>query len=256
MEKSLFVQQTEKVYRILRGIETSQKKLSANEVLDNPLIRAFLELTPKNVEEEKLQKTLFHIKDGMPAEQLEFLLVPFERYLEKNLKDDDFIVLSSDKETRQKIFPVHIALENLRSSFNVGSFFRLADGLGIKHIHLCGYTPHPSKTAMGAETEVQYQQHIKSMDCIERLKQQGVRVIGVETTTKSLTHVEPYPLSQEICFFFGNERFGLNLETLRHCDEIRSIPMFGRKNSLNVAVAAGMILSEWIRQQSGFTNEN
>lgn len=240
----------EKVYQFLRSLEKNQSPLRSAELLAAPEVQSFLELKLETTTEKKLQEILFHIKDGMNPQQLEYLLVPFERHLQKNLKDDDFIVHSADAayaSTAQK-FPLHVALENIRSSFNVGSFFRLADGLGVKSIHLCGYTPFPSKTAMGSAEVVNFQQHEKSENCMELLKSQGVKLIGIETTNKSLAYDAPYTFDP-VCFFFGNERFGLNHNTLRMCDELRSIPMHGMKNSLNVAVCGGIVISEWVRQR-------
>ena len=214
-----------------------------------PAIQNFLQTTPQDREQSKLQEMIFHFKLGLSLQQFEFFLVPFERFLGKNLKDDEFVVLKSDHLQPQKKFPIFILLENIRSSFNVGSFFRLADGFGVRHVYLGGYSPHPSKTAMGSETSVAFSMEPNPLEKIHALKNEGVRIVGLETTTLSKNYTDPYPLNQSYCFVFGNERFGINHETLRNCDEIRQIPMHGTKNSMNVAVCAGIVLSEWVRQR-------
>lgn len=265
-ERDPFHLQIEKVYKFLREIEKKSLRENGADPLSSfsdiqdfyqhPLVRDFLKITPRNKEEQKLQELIFHFKKGLTLQQFEFFLIPMERFLEKNLKDDDFVVFKTDQKSIQKQFPVHILLENIRSSFNVGSFFRLADGLGVRHIYLCGYTPHPAKTAMGAETSVPYTMETQTKHQIEKLKKENIRVVGLETTSISEVFTEPYSLEQPHCFVFGNERFGLNQETLRQCDEIRQIPMFGTKNSMNVAVCGGIVISEWLRQYQERSHEH
>ncbi len=256
-QKSEFHSKADKVYKLLRELEIHGIKNQTDPFVEFQdiedfhkldTIRNFLQAIPEDLEQKKLQEIIYHFKRDSSLRQLEFFLIPFERFLGKNLKDDDFITLKSDQLHPRKKFPICILLENIRSSFNVGSFFRLADGLGASHIYLCGYSPHPSKTAMGSETSVPYSMESKALPCIHELKKEGFRIIGFETTTLSISYTEKYLLNKKYCFIFGNERFGINQDTLRHCDEIRQIPMYGIKNSMNVAVCGGIVLGEWVRQ--------
>jgi tRNA G18 (ribose-2'-O)-methylase SpoU len=79
------------------------------------------------------------------------------------------------------------------------------------------------------------------------LKKLHFRIIGFETSSQSESLYEKFQLGPT-AFLFGNERFGLEPDILKECDEIRVIPGYGRKNSLNVAVSVGIACSEWVRQ--------
>lgn len=150
---------------------------------------------------------------------------------------------------------VYLILQNIRSLHNVGSIFRSADAFGVEKIYLCGYTgapPHPdiSKTALGAEGTVPWEKRVQTARVIEELRRQGVVVITLEKTggSKSLVEIKSdRTLSRQIkkhgvTLILGNEVKGVTREILRRADAIAHIPMYGEKESLNVAVAAGIAL--------------
>ena len=141
---------------------------------------------------------------------------------------------------------VYLVAQNVRSLFNVGSFFRCADVFGVKKIYLCGCTGFPpreqiSKTALGADAWIPWEHKIKTLNLVKQLKKNGVRVVVLETgpKSKSLSKFKPeFPLALVV----GNEIEGVNKSVLDLADEILKIPMLGQKESLNVAVAAGIVL--------------
>lgn len=143
-------------------------------------------------------------------------------------------------------FPISVLLDNVRSSYNVGSFFRTCDGAGISKLYLTGYTPHPprrdiTKTALGAEASVPFEHAPDPMPVIDRLKAQGVAIVAVETGVQSVPFADfsyPFPC----CLVFGNEVEGIRDELLAQCDARVAIPMRGIKGSLNVVVSAGIVL--------------
>jgi 23S rRNA (guanosine2251-2'-O)-methyltransferase len=150
---------------------------------------------------------------------------------------------------RQKIA---VLMHNIRSSHNVGSIFRTADGAGVSHIYLSGYTPTPidrferpqkdiAKTALGAEKSLAWEYHKNPISLIARLKEKGWRVVGVEQDARSKDY-RALTRKQPTVFLFGNEVHGLSPSLRRVCDELVEIPMRGTKESLNVSVAAGIIL--------------
>lgn len=144
-----------------------------------------------------------------------------------------------------------VILNNIRSNENVGSIFRTCDAAGVSRIILCGYTPCPldrfnrinnglAKAALGAEKYVEWEQgNLKEK--IENLKKEKFKIIGVEQNKKAIN----YRLLSKNCnlaFVFGNEVDGLSQEDLDLCDLVAEIPMHGKKESLNVAVAVGVVL--------------
>ncbi len=153
---------------------------------------------------------------------------------------------------------IYVILDNVRSVHNVGSIFRTADAAGVSKIILCGYTPTPidrfgrarkdfAKTALGAEKSVPWESEKDTYTAINKIKQLGFSVIGVEQAPDSIDYRKLKPTAKT-AFVFGNETDGLSAEILKSCDLIAEIPMQGRKESLNVSVAAGIVLFQNIFQ--------
>ena len=140
----------------------------------------------------------------------------------------------------------YLVLPNIRSCHNVGALFRTADACGVTKIFLVGYTPQPprkeiDKVALGAETWVpwEHKRYLKSL--VSRLKKEGVYVIGLEKNSQSVDIGNfTLPKERDIAFIVGNEVDGIRAEILKLCDVVTHIPMHGRKESLNVSVAAGI----------------
>lgn len=194
-----------------------------------------------------------HLQPGLSLRAFCQFLVPAERALSREVKDGDFLVSRQDHlSRRQEILPLHLVLDHLRSGFNVGSILRTAEAFGLKELHLGGYTPGLESTAvqrsaLGAEQSLPLKAARRTQEILAELRQQGVWIIGFETSAKAKALSLPFP-RQETAFVLGNERFGLEAEILELCDEVRELPLRGVKNSLNVAVFAGIAVHEWSRQ--------
>ncbi len=146
-------------------------------------------------------------------------------------------------------------LHNIRSMHNVGSIFRTADAAGIEKIYLCGITPAPvdtfgrprmqiTKVALGAEKFVEWEKLGSSMPLITRLKVQGYKILTIEQSKKSTPYYKipkSYTQNPKICLVVGGEIEGLPSSILSRADKIIEIPMYGEKESLNVAVAFGIV---------------
>lgn len=135
---------------------------------------------------------------------------------------------------------------NIRSLWNVGSFFRTADCFGVDKIYLSGYTGLPprreiSKTAIGAEEWIPWEFTEDPLDTIDHLKKTGYRIVGLEITPGSIA-LSNYKPPEKVCLLVGNEVLGMDEEFLALCDDVIHIPMQGRKESLNVSVATGIAL--------------
>jgi 23S rRNA (guanosine2251-2'-O)-methyltransferase len=147
-------------------------------------------------------------------------------------------------------FPLIVVLDNVRSMHNVGSIFRTADAFLISGILLCGYTPVPPhrdihKTALGATETVGWQYFDSAMSAVHQLKSEGYRVFAVEQVEKSIPLQEfSSKIPGKMAVIFGNEVSGVDPEVLKCCDGFIEIPQFGMKHSLNISVAAGIVLWE------------
>jgi tRNA G18 (ribose-2'-O)-methylase SpoU len=143
-------------------------------------------------------------------------------------------------------------LNDIRSTLNVGAIFRTADAILADEIIISGITATPehakvTKTALGAESTVPWVQ-LKNVGCaIERVKKKGYTLVALEIdrSAKCLWEAD---LSNNIAILIGNEVTGIPDKLLDKCDQIVNIPMLGKKESLNVATALGVIAYESLHQ--------
>jgi len=174
----------------------------------------------------------------------------------KKLTHDEIAKNRSTLESLHKVkkLPVYIVLNSIRSSYNVGSIFRTSDGAMIEKLFLCGYTPYPPhpdlplgkkdvlKTSLGATESVNWEYMKDPKEVVRQMKEKGIKVGALELTSKSSPY---YNLKKDIfplCFLIGNEISGVSQELLDLCDFSIEIPQFGIKQSLNVAVAYGVMI--------------
>ncbi|OIO32866.1 MAG: RNA methyltransferase [Candidatus Yonathbacteria bacterium CG_4_10_14_3_um_filter_47_65] len=145
-----------------------------------------------------------------------------------------------------------IILHNIRSAYNVGAIFRTADATGVSRMYLSGYTPTPldrfgkkrkdvAKSALGAEEYLPWEHHTKIDYVIKRLKRDGFSIVAVEQGVGAINY-RSHKLHKKTAFLFGNEVRGLSQALLRKIDTVIEIPMRGKKESLNVSVAVGVVL--------------
>lgn len=148
--------------------------------------------------------------------------------------------------------PVLILLENVRSMYNVGAFFRTADGAGIQKLLLTGITGWPpknaiSKTALGAEERVPWQFVEDAVQKVRSLQTAGYEIAAIETSLIAVDIFDWQP-HFPVCVLFGHEVSGLSPELLDLCDTHVRIPMLGLKHSLNVASAGAVVMYELLRK--------
>jgi 23S rRNA (guanosine2251-2'-O)-methyltransferase len=148
--------------------------------------------------------------------------------------------------------PVSVLLENVRSMYNVGSFFRTADAAGVEKLYLCGITGYPpknaiSKTALGAEETVPWQHDWDPVAVLHSLRARGYEVAAIETSARSVDLFDWQPRFP-VCLLFGHEVEGLSEPLREMADTHVRIPMLGLKHSLNVATAGGIAIYELLRK--------
>jgi len=154
-----------------------------------------------------------------------------------------------------------VIAHNMRSTHNVGSLLRTADGLGVDLVCLSGYTAYPAKenderlphlakkldaqihkTALGAEHTVKWRHDDTLEQAIKNLKEDGYTIIALEQNEKSILLSEFTNRPDNIALLLGSERDGLSKEELEYADQIIEIPMKGSKESFNVVQAAAICL--------------
>lgn len=146
---------------------------------------------------------------------------------------------------------IYIVIDNIRSAYNVGSIFRTADAMGAKRILICGIAATPEnpkvhKTALTATESIEWEYFSTTKDAVESLQKESIPIFSCEITkdSKSFWDIE-FP--DRLAIVFGHEVTGVASEILSLSDEIVHIPMKGKKESLNVATAAGILLYEVIK---------
>lgn len=159
---------------------------------------------------------------------------------------------SLDEVQNRPRLPIYAILENIRSAYNVGSMFRTGDALHLGRLYLCGYSAFPphkmiTKTALGAEHTMPWEQHADAAARARRLQDQGMQIVALEQTTDAVDFWEA-PVRFPACFVVGNEVTGVSDELVALADLCLALPMAGIKQSLNVATAFGVLGYELARR--------
>jgi tRNA G18 (ribose-2'-O)-methylase SpoU len=148
--------------------------------------------------------------------------------------------------------PVSVVLDNVRSLYNVGAFFRTADAVRLEKLHLCGITGRPpkraiTKTALGAEETVAWAHTWEPVPVVEEMRRRGYEIAAVETAVHAVDLFDWAPRFP-VCLVFGHEVEGIRPDLSSLADTHVRIPMLGVKHSLNVATAGGVVIYELLRK--------
>lgn len=190
-----------------------------------------------------LQKLAAHLVPEMTRDMFWNVLVPLERAGGRSrISDPDMQLLSDDlADPLADTMPLHIILDNLRSALNTGAIFRSAECFGAEKIFCCGYTatpgnPKTAQAAMGTEKLVKWEKARSALECVRGLKKEGIKVYALETVDGA-QELDSFVPDFPCALVLGNERFGIDAGLLKECDAVIRIPVYGRKNSLNVSNA-------------------
>jgi len=142
---------------------------------------------------------------------------------------------------------IYFILDNILDTYNIGGIFRLADALGVKKIYLCGVTETPpntriKKASINTTEWIKWQYFADAKTAISNLKSQipSIQVVAIEQDSRSVPYTQiDYKLP--IAFVVGNETEGCSKKTLKLCDQIAEIPMWGINTSLNVIISLGIV---------------
>lgn len=141
---------------------------------------------------------------------------------------------------------IYVIAHNIRSALNVGSIFRTSDGVGVSNIYLTGHTPTPEnpkvlKTSLGAEESVPWEKCYNIASLLKKLRNEKIQIVALELASGSIDYKKLKPRFP-LALIVGNEVNGLSKNILKYADKIIAIPMYGRKESLNVSVAFGIVV--------------
>jgi 23S rRNA (guanosine2251-2'-O)-methyltransferase len=166
----------------------------------------------------------------------------------KKLSMDELQRLSPDEFKHVKKIPLTLVLDNVRSMNNVGSVFRSADAFSVEQIYLCGISPQPPhreihKTALGATETVEWRYVDDIHNLISALKTKGYTLVAIEQVENARMLPGYFPArSEKLALILGNEVEGVQQSVIDECDFCIEIPQFGTKHSLNISVAAGIVI--------------
>lgn len=159
----------------------------------------------------------------------------------------------AENRARQSPLQSHFILlaHNIRSLYNIGSIFRSADAFGIHAFWISGYSPFPprieiSKTALGAELSVNWKYISDPYSSVLSLKKNDYTIYGLEQTSVGESLIQHRISAQKICLILGNEVTGIDTLLIPLVDHFVEIPQYGDKHSLNVSVAAGIALYDFL----------
>jgi tRNA G18 (ribose-2'-O)-methylase SpoU len=148
--------------------------------------------------------------------------------------------------------PAAALLDNIRSAYNVGSIFRTSDSTRLRKLFLCGMTAYPpndklEKTSLRSTPYVPWEHHSDPLEALKALKSQGYYIASLETTDASTDYME-FTFPENVCLVLGHEVQGVSREILKESDIIVEVPVWGMKNSLNVASIFSIVIYEIVRQ--------
>ncbi len=174
----------------------------------------------------------------------------------KKLKLEELNRISVEEFKSAEKIPLVVVLDNVRSQHNIGSVFRTSDAFRVEEILLCGITSTPPnveihKTALGAEDAVKWRYYEETLTAVEALKEDGYRVFSIEQAENSLPleTFQPEP-GQKYGVIFGHEVHGVQQKIVNISHGCIEIPQYGTKHSLNVSVAAGIVIWNFYKLMS------
>ncbi len=174
----------------------------------------------------------------------------------RKLKITELSRITTDEFKKVDKIPLIVILDQVRSLNNIGSVFRTSDAFRVESIYLCGITatpPHAEihKTALGAEFSVEWRYFENTVDAVQQLQSENVKVFAIEQVEKSVM-LQDFEVEQGIRYaiIFGNEVKGVDQKVVDQCDGCIEIPQFGTKHSLNVSVTAGIVVWDLFQKLS------
>ncbi|QTY25980.1 TrmH family RNA methyltransferase [Flavobacterium sp. CS20] len=175
----------------------------------------------------------------------------------RKLKNEELNRLSVEDYKSSRKSKLILILDNIRSLNNIGSVFRTADAFRIQKIYLCSITAQPphrdiQKTALGATDSVEWAYDKETLNVVEKLKQNGIKILSIEQADESCMLQDfKFESDETYAMIFGNEVKGVQQAVIDQSDEVLEIPQFGTKHSVNISVSVGICCWQFV-QSSNF----
>lgn len=180
--------------------------------------------------------------------QFQIYITLLERLVGNSSKDYQFLMQEGDSEKVKKTIPVIMVLDGVRSSHNIGAIIRTAECFALEKIYI--QSPYIDfdqtdyfKTAMGAQDFINYEFFLDIKSLLKTLKAEGKTIVAIDTFKGAQSYKE-LMLNENLVIIMGHEQFGVSKDVIELADHRITIPLGGIKNSLNVSISAGIILSE------------
>lgn len=141
----------------------------------------------------------------------------------------------------------HIAVENFQHDFNIGTIARNANAFNAAGIHIIGKKHWNRRGAMKTEAYMNVFHHKTVADFISWAKENGLILIAIDNQ-KGSKNLQDSELPKKSVLVFGNESDGLSKEMIKACKQMISIEQFGSTRSVNVGVASGILMYEFVRR--------
>ncbi|MBC7708208.1 RNA methyltransferase [Polaromonas sp.] len=167
----------------------------------------------------------------------------------RNVRDayKHWTVAAIKEDLTHTAFPLHVAIENFQHDYNIGTIVRSANAFNVAGVHIIGKRHWNRRGAMATEKYLELFHHPTVADFNIWVQEQQLQIIGIDNIPGSRA-LSTAPLPAKAIYVFGQEGPGLSAELQALCREIIAIEQFGSTRSINLGVAAGIILYEWVRQ--------
>ncbi len=156
---------------------------------------------------------------------------------------------SIKRDMEQHAFPIHIAIENYQHDYNIGTIVRNANAFTAAGVHIIGKRHWNRRGAMATEKYLKLFHHPDVNDFVIWVKESNLPIIGIDNITNS-TPLMSAQLPKACVLVFGQEGPGLSEEMQAHCKDIIAIEQYGSTRSINVGVASGIIMYQWVAQNT------
>lgn len=168
----------------------------------------------------------------------------------RNVTDEykNWTVEAIKDDMASRAFPLHIAIENVQHDFNIGTIVRNANAFNVAGVHIIGKRHWNRRGAMSTEKYLTLYHHPDVADFVDWAQSNGMSIIGIDNTDGSVNLQQADLPSSQVVLVFGQEGPGLSEEMAEKCEMIVAIEQFGSTRSVNVGVASGIIMYEWVRR--------
>ena len=148
-----------------------------------------------------------------------------------------------------KSSPLHVAIENYQHDYNIGTIVRSANAFNVAGVHIIGKRHWNRRGAMATEKYLELFHHPDVASFKIWAEANNLEIVGVDNIPGSV-FLSDLPFPKAAVYVFGQEGPGLSVEMQGICRDIIAIKQFGSTRSINLGVAAGIILYEWTRQHT------